>query len=139
MNLHFTIIEEFNDSQLQELHLLFKNEWWTQNRDLSEINELISNSGVVIGILNPKTTELVDFARAITDSLYRAFLFDVIVKQEYRKSGIGSLLMKSLLTHPKIVNVQRVELYCPERLIPYYKMFGFTNDVNGSILMRLKK
>jgi hypothetical protein len=32
-----------------------------------------------------------------------------------------------------------VELYCPERLIPYYEKFGFSTDVNGSILMRLKK
>jgi predicted GNAT family N-acyltransferase len=137
--LEYTVIEEFNDNQLQELHLLFKNEWWTQKREFSKVKELVSNSGVVIGVINNETSELVGFARAITDSLYRAFIFDAITKQQYRNSGIGSFLMNSLLSHSKIVNVDRVELYCPERLIPYYEKFGFSTDVNGSILMRLKK
>lgn len=137
--LEFAIIEEFNDSQIQEIDFLFKNEWWTKKREISEVKELISNSGVVIGVINNETSELVGFARAITDSLYRAFIFDVITKQQYRKSGIGLLLMNSLLSHSKIVNVDRVELYCPDSLITYYEQFGFSTDVNGSRLMRLKK
>ncbi|MER2261498.1 MAG: GNAT family N-acetyltransferase [Psychrobacillus sp.] len=135
----FKVIEEFNENQLEELHSLFKNEWWTQKRQLSEIRKLLDNSSVVIGLVNDKTEELIGFARVISDTLYRAFIFDVIAKENYRNNGIGTILMNSILEHPQVRDVERVELYCPDRLVPYYEKFGFSTDVNGSNLMRNKK
>lgn len=135
----FTVIEEFHEDQLEELACLFKNEWWTKNRQLFEIKQLIKNSNVVIGLIHNESQEVVGFARAITDTLYRAFIFDVIAKENYRNNGIGTILMSNLLSHPLIKDVERVELYCPNRLIPYYEKFGFSTDVNGSNLMRYQK
>lgn len=137
--MEYSIIQEFNENHLLEIHRLFQKEWWTQSRDLKEIKDLIENSGVVLGVISEETGELVGFARVITDFLYRAFIFDVIINEHYRKSGIGTLLTNSILTHPKVSNVERVELYCPERLIPYYEKLGFSTEVNGSTLMRYKK
>jgi GNAT superfamily N-acetyltransferase len=134
----YTVIQEFNEDLILEVYELFKNEWWTQSREPSAINELISNSGVAIGILSKETNELVGFARVITDTLYRAFIFDVITKKSYRNNGIGSFLLKAILEHPKVAKVERIELYCPDRLVPYYEKFNFTTEVNGSKLMRLK-
>jgi predicted GNAT family N-acyltransferase len=135
----YKVIEEFNENQLEELHSLFQNEWWTQKRQLSEIRRLLDNSSVVIGLVNDKTGELIGFARVISDTLYRAFIFDVIAKENYRNNGIGTILMNSILEHPLVREVERVELYCPDRLVPYYEKFGFSTDVNGSNLMRYKK
>lgn len=136
--MNYTVIQEFNEDLILEVYHLFKNEWWTQTRDPSAINKLISNSEVAIGILNKETNELVGFARVITDTLYRAFIFDVITKKTYRNKGIGTYLIKAILEHPKVAKVERIELYCPDRLVPYYEKFGFTTEVNGSKLMRLK-
>jgi predicted GNAT family N-acyltransferase len=138
-SMDYRVIQEFEESQLLDIHKLFKNEWWTQNRELNDIKQLVANSGVVLGVISNETGELVGFARVITDSLYRAFIFDVIANEQYRNTGIGKLLMNSILTHPKVVNVDRIELYCPDRLIHYYEKFGFSTDVNGSTLMRYKK
>lgn len=137
--MNYKIINGFNDNQLQDLHNLFKNEWWTKERELSEIRKMVENSAVVVGLVDNDTEELIGFARAITDTLYRAFIFDVIAKENSRNSGIGTLLMNSILEHPLVREVDRVELYCPERLVGYYEKFGFSTDVNGSNLMRLKK
>lgn len=134
--MNFTVVEELNDNQLEELHSLFKNEWWTQNRQPSEIKQMVKNSDVVIGLINDESKELVGFARVITDTLYRAFIFDVIAKASYRNSGIGTILMSNILSHPLVKDVDRVELYCPARLISYYEKFGFSTDVKGSNLMR---
>ncbi|MCZ8539751.1 GNAT family N-acetyltransferase [Psychrobacillus psychrodurans] len=130
---NYIVVEKFNEIQLEELHSLFKNEWWTQKRSLPEISKLI----VVLGLINSKTGELIGFARVISDTLYRAFIFDVIAKEDYRNSGIGTMLMNRILEHPQVKDVERVELYCPDRLIPYYEKFGFSSDVNGSKLMRI--
>lgn len=126
---NYIVVEEFNQIQLEELHSLFKNEWWTQKRSLPEIRKLLDNSSVVLGLINNKTV--------ISDTLYRAFIFDVIAKEDYRNSGIGTMLMNRILEHPQVKDVERVELYCPDRLIPYYEKFGFSTDVNGSKLMRI--
>lgn len=137
--MNYRIVEKLNDKQLNELHSLFKNEWWTQHRELSEIRRMVDNSSVVVGLINNETDELIGFARVITDTLYRAFIFDVMTKESLRNNGIGTILMNYILEHPLIQDVDRVELYCPDRLVGYYEKFGFSTDVNGSNLMRLKK
>lgn len=137
--MEYSVIEEFDGHRLEEVHALFKNEWWTRNRSLAEVKELISQSGVAIGLVCRESGKLVGFARAMTDTLYRAFIFDVIIDEDFRGKGAGSFLMDALLNHPKIKDVERVELYCPERLLSYYERFGFSTEVNGSTLMRLNK
>lgn len=136
MTMNFTVVEELNEKQLEELYNLFKNEWWTKNRQPNEIKQMVENSDVIIGLISDESKDLAGFARVITDTLYRAFIFDVIIKESYRNSGIGTILMNNILTHPLVQKVERVELYCPESLISYYGKFGFSADVNGSKLMR---
>ncbi|MDR7073396.1 GNAT family N-acetyltransferase [Fictibacillus barbaricus] len=132
----YRVIDSLDKNQIEELTLLFKNEWWTQKRKAADIEQMLQNSNVVIGLIDASTDKLVGFARAITDTIYRAFIFDVIAHSEHRELGIGKILMDHLLNHPLIKNVERVELYCPDRLTSYYEKFGFTTDVNGSNLMR---
>lgn len=139
MTLNYSIVEKLDEHQLIELQGLFKNEWWTQHRELPEIRKMVYNSTVVIGLINNETEELVGFARVITDSIYRAFVFDVMTKESFRNNGIGTILMNYILEHPLVREVDRLELYCPDRLVGYYEKFGFSTDVNGSNLMRLKK
>ena len=90
-------------------------------------------------MVNDKTGELIGFARVISDTLYRAFIFDVIAKENYRNNGLGTILMNSILEQPQVRDVERVELYSPDRLVPYYEKFGSSSDVNGSNLMKNKK
>ncbi|MFJ7973609.1 GNAT family N-acetyltransferase [Psychrobacillus sp. NPDC096389] len=137
--MNYSIVEKLNENQLIELQGLFKNEWWTQHRELPEIRKMMNNSSVVIGLIDNETEELIGFARVITDSIYRAFIFDVMAKESFRNNGIGTILMNYILEHPLVREVDRLELYCPDRLVGYYEKFGFSTDVNGSNLMRLKK
>lgn len=137
--MNYGIVEKLDENQLIELQRLFKNEWWTQHRELPEIRKMVNNSSVVIGLINNETEELVGFARVITDTIYRAFIFDVMAQENFRNNGIGTILMNYILEHPLVREVDRLELYCPDRLVGYYEKFGFTTDVNGSNLMRLRK
>ncbi|MDQ0219786.1 GNAT family N-acetyltransferase [Peribacillus cavernae] len=137
--MNYKVVEELNDKQLDDLHRLFKNEWWTTTRQPTEIKRMVDNSSLVIGLINNETEELIGFARVITDTIYRAFIFDVIANENYRNNGIGTALMNSILEHPLVRDVDRVELYCPDRLVPYYEKVGFSTNVNGSNLMRYNK
>ncbi|MBY6037238.1 GNAT family N-acetyltransferase [Fictibacillus nanhaiensis] len=136
--MNYRVVEKLNGIQLEELKQLFKNEWWTQERKSPDIEQMVENSTVVIGLIEEETGKLAGFARAISDTIYRAIIFDVIVHQDNRNNGLGILLMESMMNHPLIQKAERIELYCPDSLISYYEKFGFTTNVNGSNLMRRK-
>jgi predicted GNAT family N-acyltransferase len=71
----------------------------------------------------------VGFARVLTDSPFPALIFDVIIDETERGQGLGQEIISRIIRHPDLQKVQSFELYCPERLIPFYEKQGF---VRGS-------
>jgi predicted GNAT family N-acyltransferase len=72
----------------------------------------------------------------LTDRVFRAFIFDVIVAPDQRGTGLGHRLMEELLAHPVVREVELMELYCRPELVPFYESFGFTSPDSGVVLMR---
>jgi predicted N-acetyltransferase YhbS len=68
---------------------------------------------------------LVGFTRAITDGVYRATIFDVIVDEAWRDRGIGAELIRRAHAHPVLAGCRRIELICLEEMVPYYERFGY--------------
>ena len=130
------IIHELNAEQIHQLHALFQNEWWSKGRSLEDMQTMLAHSDFVFGICELESQELIGFARVLSDQVFKAFIFDVIVHPEFRAKGIGKLLMKTILEHPVISFVQHIELYCRPELIPFYQQWGFTNELEGIALMR---
>jgi predicted GNAT family N-acyltransferase len=80
---------------------------------------------------------LVGFARVLTDHVYKAFLFDVIVRPAYRGTGLGRRIMHDVTSHPVLSQVASIELYCRPELNAFYESFGFARIASGEIdLMR---
>ena len=84
-------------------------------------------------------SRLVAFARVLTDRVFRAFIFDVIVATEHRGAGLGHRLMEELLRHPNLSGVELIELYCRPELVPFYERLGFTSPDSGVTLMRRRQ
>lgn len=84
----------------------------------------------------PKT-QLIGFARVLTDYTIKALIFDVIIDREYRGYGLGKQIMETILQHGQLQGVQQFELYClPEMEAFYESKFGFSSNVGGITLMR---
>jgi len=115
---------------------LYRDEWWTNDRTADEVGTLLDCSDLVIGFCDEKDDRLVAFARVLTDQVFRAFIFDVIVAADRRGSGLGHRLMTELLAHPMLRGVELVELYCRPELVPFYSSLGFTSPDSGVVLMR---
>lgn len=126
------IIEKLNDWQIEQLSDMYEKTWFTPNRSIKEINTMLDNSYLVLGFI--VDGKLVGFCRAISDGVYKAFLFDVIIHDDYQNKGFGSKLVDIVLNHKKLANVGHIELYCPEKVTPFYKRLGF--DTRDSLLMR---
>ncbi len=131
MTVRTTLDEDHVDQLLQ----LFVGEWWTARRGPDDVRRMLAGSSLVVAVVDDDD-RLVGFARAITDDTYLAVLLDVIVAPEYRHRGVGRSLVEALLAHPKVANVNSVELVCQPDVISFYERWGFSTEVGTSRLMR---
>ena len=80
---------------------------------------------------------LAAFARVLTDFVFKAFVFDVIVDPLHRATGLGKALMDAIIGHPELAGVRHFELYCRPELIPFYERWGFAQVREVCLLRRV--
>jgi ribosomal protein S18 acetylase RimI-like enzyme len=131
------IIYTFNDKQVHELHMLYQQEWWTESRTIDDTKKCIDGSQLCIGLIDNSGT-LQGFVRVLTDYVFKALIFDLIVTKEQRDSGIGSKLISIVKEHPTLQDVNHLELYCLPEVFKFYEKHGFSSDVGNIKLMRCK-
>lgn len=128
----------FSDTtNLDTTHLLrlFHQAPWAKNRTLEDATEMLRHSDVVLCAWDGD--RLVGFGRVITDFVYRATIWDVIVDQGYQKQGIGTELVQRILNHPRL---NKVELFwlCTRRP-GFYEKLGFSSkEQTGMVWSRSK-
>jgi len=81
------------------------------------------------------SNQLVGFGRATSDGVFRAVLWDVVVHRAMHGKGLGTQLVKGLLTDPKVANAERVYLMTTEG-VKFYEKLGFER-CSTQHLMRL--
>lgn len=123
-------------ARLPQLMDLYASEWWTVGRTATDVRQMLRASDLVFALVHRPTDRLVGFARVITDDTYLAFVLDVIVAAESRHNGLGAMLMDAIVLHPRLAAVRSVELICQPEVIPFYRRWGFTDQVGQSRLMR---
>lgn len=87
-------IAQLTETQIQDLHQLYQWTWWGKERTLPDIQKMLQNTDLIVAFCEVKTEKLVAFARVLTDYVYRAVIWDVIVAESYRKQGLGKALME---------------------------------------------
>jgi len=68
---------------------------------------------------------LVGCGRVLTDFTYRAAIWDVIVDRTYQQRGIGTEIVRRILDHPQLENVELFWL-CTRRP-EFYEKLGFSS------------
>lgn len=131
MNLHW--IEAFEGQRTHELYALYCKEWWTQGRTFDEMTDMLVHSDLVLGCCSDDG-QLVGFARVLTDYTFKALIFDVIIDEDFRGHGLGQSIVNRIINHETLSRVRSFELYCPERLVPFYEKLGFAKGT--SLLLR---
>lgn len=129
------VIEEFTEKHILQVHSLYQREWWTKGRTLEQTRNCIFGSQICIGVLDSDGS-IIGFTRVLTDFTFKAMIFDVIVEECSRGSGLGEMLINLVKSHEKLRSVQHFELYGLPELLPFYEKHGFTAEVGGIVLMR---
>ncbi len=130
----YRIISELSDQQISELTDLYRNEFWSQHRTRQDVAKMLAASDIVIGLVD-ECDRLIGFTRVLTDFVYRAFIFDVIIKPTHRNQGLGKTLLHTVVNHPQLRSVEYLGLYCLPEMVPFYERWGFTTEHGGLQLM----
>ena len=123
-------------SEIDQLVSLYQTEWWTKGRTRTDTEKALQMGGPMFAFVDPACDDLVAFARTITDGVYKAMIFGIIVKTTWRGTGLSALLMETVLNDPALVNVKHRELYCLEDMVPLYEKWGFTANLPRLHFMR---
>ncbi|MGK7925329.1 MAG: GNAT family N-acetyltransferase [Spirulina sp.] len=132
-------ISQLNDAQIDDLLQMYQAEWWTRGRKRADVQEMLKHSDEIFAFCHGETGRLVAFARVLTDYVYRALIFDVIVEPAYRGRGVGRRLMESILTCPELTKVEHFALSCLPEMIPFYEKWGFVEVFGPGRPLRLTR
>lgn len=77
------------------------------------------------------------WARATSDTVFHAYMMDVLVVPAYRGKGLGKRLVSELLDHPALCDVTTWMLSTHDRH-DLYRPFGFRNAEPGRYMVMKK-
>ncbi len=121
------------DIDLHQLQaLLTKSAFWAADRQIEDLKIAVDRSEPVVSAWDED--KLIGFARAISDGVYRATIFDVVVDCDYQRLGLGRKLVETILAHPCMQRVERIYLTTTHQQ-SFYERLGFV--VNSSTTMVL--
>ena len=112
------------------LQALFEHAPWARGRTVEEIRVMLDNTDYHFSAWDGK--RLVGFARVLTDRIYRATLWDVVVHPDYQKQGVGEELINRVLSHPVLSCVEKFWLNTRDKF-GFYGKFGFVRSDQGMV------
>ena len=113
-------------------NLLENQSFWAKGRTKSKIKKMIRNSSCVVTLW--KKNRLIGFGRATSDCIYRAVLWDIVIVKDQQNSGLGKLLVNSLLSSKSIKDVERIYLMTTNSQ-DFYKACQFEELKTQSLLI----
>lgn len=116
--------------QLQELFRL--GAFWAQDRKIEDWEVAIANSEPVISVWDDE--RLIGFARATSDGIYRASIWDVVIHPDYQGAGLGRKLVETVLSHPRMNRVERVYLMTTHQQ-RFYERIGFERNSTTTMVL----
>ncbi|MBL4632842.1 MAG: GNAT family N-acetyltransferase [Kofleriaceae bacterium] len=128
-------IDSLTKHQIDTLTGLFKELWWTPDRSRDQVERMLQHS-LVVAIENDQQ-QLIAFARVLSDRVFKALIFDVVVTAVHRGTGLGRVLMDAIVHHSCLTEVRHFELYCAPEMKPLYQKWGFSDSLGELTFMRL--
>ena len=118
------------------LQALYEHAPWAKGRTVQGIRRMLQNTDYHFSAWDSQ--KLIGFARVLTDGIYRATLWDVVVHPDYQGQGIGEELMNHILSHPVLSKVEKFWLNTRDKF-GFYEKFGFVRSDQGMVRENYKK
>ena len=133
-SVQFRYTETLSPQDLEQLKFLFnQSAFWATERRVEDLATAIRCSCPVVTAWHGD--RLIGFARATSDGVYRATIWDVVIHDDYQGAGLGRKLVETVISHPHMSNVERVYLMTTNQK-QFYERVGFSeNETTTMVLM----
>ena len=132
-------VDRLSARQVDQLVDLFRREAWTAEREVGDVIRMLARTQHLYGFVDPEGDALVGFARVLTDAVYKALVLDLIVRPDWRGSGLGRRILDAVMADPELAAVRHFELYCPPGQAPFYAEWGFERPGGDVVFLRLER
>jgi len=116
--------------QLQKL--LMDNSFWGRARRLAGLLRCLRGSDVIVSTWD--RDDLVAVGRATSDGIYRAVLWDVVVRQDWQGRGAGRAVVNRLLAAPAVRCAERVYAMTTHGK-GFYQRLGFHEEGKQHLML----
>ena len=106
--------------------------FWACDRTPEDWAIALRHSHPIISVWD--RSHLIGFARATSDGIFRATIWDVVIHPNYRGEGLGRKLVQTLLAHPHISKVERVSLITTHQQ-SFYEGIGFKCNTSTTMVL----
>ncbi|MGF1600676.1 MAG: GNAT family N-acetyltransferase [Thermosynechococcaceae cyanobacterium] len=131
------VFKDIRTEDLAQLHQLMQvAAFWACDRTLADWAIALKHSFPIISAWNQKT--LIGIARATSDGIYRATIWDVVIHPDYRGEGLGRKLVQTLLAHPHMNKVERVYLMTTHHQ-SFYEGIGFECNTSTTMVLQQQR
>ena len=130
----FSERKDFDPHQLVEL---YDHAPWAKGRKAQDIQHMLLNTDLALSAWDGE--RLIGFGRVLTDFVYRASIWDVVVDPAYQGQDIGTQVMQRILDHPSLKQVDLFWL-CTKDKQTFYEKLGFSaKEQTGMVWARTKQ
>lgn len=130
---HIQIKEGRSPIELDQLLGLFETAaFWAKDRRREDLEIALEHSNPIVSAWDGDRT--IGFARATSDGIYRAVIWDVVVHPNYQGAGIGRKLVQTILSHPLVSRVERVYLMTTNQQ-KFYERIGFQPNASTTLVL----
>lgn len=77
--------------------------------------------------------KLIGYIDTVSNGVTDAYIQDLMVHPEYQGRGIGTELMNRTISYLKAKNIFMISVVFEEKLLPFYKRFGFFTMLCGQM------
>jgi N-acetylglutamate synthase-like GNAT family acetyltransferase len=106
--------------------------FWARDRRIEDFTTAIRNSYPVVTAHDGD--RLIGFARATSDGVYRATVWDVVIHPDYQGAGLGRRLVETVLMHPHVNRAERVYLMTTNQQ-KFYERIGFEENKTTTLVL----
>ena len=99
--------------------------WWKEEYDQRELPRLIRGSFLFAVAVDRKTGHAVGMGRVISDGVSDGYIQDLVVLPEYRKTGVGSQIVTTLVNKCVEKGISWIALIAEPTTEKFYLPFGF--------------
>jgi len=116
-----------------ELANLYRFTHWGRSRSVEDIDRMLRGTSMCFSVRHEG--RLAAFCRMLTDFVYRASLWDIMVHPDHQGKKVGTALIDYSLNHPAIKDIPLIITYTSE-LAPFLTPHGFSQREGALMLLR---